>query len=544
MITWIQTVLQKHHKSVFSVLLVAIIIAFVFTIGQVPFLGDRNRAWDNQKDFYGFDLSNEGVVQRLQICVIYEAILERVQPTEELVMRQAYLRHVANVLGLRGVSEQELTDYIQSAPAFQNSSGNFNDSAWRKFVSERVASGRMTEADLTSILSQNALVKKVADIIGGPGYIFNSDILRQYNQIYGKWNFDIAVFSYASFNPQIKVSDEILEKYFKANIENYRVGEGVKLEAVFFPSKDFASKVSAPSDSDITAHYGANMSKYAVMKDGKPRTPALSEIKDKVRADLLSEAALRKAAQQAEEFVMKIYQSGAKKASAELRKVVSDIKAEVKRLDPIRTTDTRLPDGLPPEVAGAGLKLDEVSFYSDPIPADNGFWVVILDEKLQSFVPKFADVKADVAADYTAAEKERLFAEKGKAAVESIRAAVKAKKPFADAARASGATVENVKDFSLANPPMSNRSVMEAYRVIASALPKMNVGGVSNMQTSGDSGYIFMLEKFTPPADGAGVENFKLVAENIKRAYAAVSSGMLVRDMIEKASAEKPASAQ
>ena len=41
MITWIQIVLQKHHKPVFMVLLVAIVIAFVFTIGSVPFLGDR-----------------------------------------------------------------------------------------------------------------------------------------------------------------------------------------------------------------------------------------------------------------------------------------------------------------------------------------------------------------------------------------------------------------------------------------------------------------------------------------------------------------------
>ncbi len=60
MITWIQTVLQKHHKSVFGVLLVAIIIAFVFTIGSVPFFGDSHRTESRKgKLFYGFDLSND-----------------------------------------------------------------------------------------------------------------------------------------------------------------------------------------------------------------------------------------------------------------------------------------------------------------------------------------------------------------------------------------------------------------------------------------------------------------------------------------------------
>ena len=43
MITWIQIALQKHHKVVFSVLLFFIIIAFVFTIGAVPFFGDSPR---------------------------------------------------------------------------------------------------------------------------------------------------------------------------------------------------------------------------------------------------------------------------------------------------------------------------------------------------------------------------------------------------------------------------------------------------------------------------------------------------------------------
>ena len=118
MITWIQLVLQKHHKSVFSVLLVVIIIAFVFTIGQVPFLGDRNSAWDEHKDFYGFDLSNQAVVSQLQTCAFYEAILggmqiQTQQQLTRMILRQAYLLSLAKDLNIRQVSESELRDYVQ-----------------------------------------------------------------------------------------------------------------------------------------------------------------------------------------------------------------------------------------------------------------------------------------------------------------------------------------------------------------------------------------------------------------------------------------------
>ena len=93
MITWIQIVLQKHHKSVFGVLLVAIIIAFVFTIGSVPFFGDRyNVGSQKGKVFYGFDLSNEAVVSQLQNCVYFEIILSGQQPQSEAQFTQLVLR--------------------------------------------------------------------------------------------------------------------------------------------------------------------------------------------------------------------------------------------------------------------------------------------------------------------------------------------------------------------------------------------------------------------------------------------------------------------
>ena len=43
MISWSQTILQKHNKWLFSILLVVIIIAFVFTIGNTPGIGSGNR---------------------------------------------------------------------------------------------------------------------------------------------------------------------------------------------------------------------------------------------------------------------------------------------------------------------------------------------------------------------------------------------------------------------------------------------------------------------------------------------------------------------
>lgn len=188
MITWIQIVLQKHHKPVFMVLLVAIVIAFVFTIGSVPFLGDRNRAWDNTKEFYGYNLSDENVKANLQNLAVYDAILGQKnirtqQQMTQLMLRQAYLLSAARELGMSQVSEDELREYVQSSPAFKNASGNFDPELWKKFVSDR---GLMSEELLSYIISQNALANKVEKLMGGPGYLPLSYIENQYKKFYGQ----------------------------------------------------------------------------------------------------------------------------------------------------------------------------------------------------------------------------------------------------------------------------------------------------------------------------------------------------------------------
>lgn len=86
----------------------------------------------------------------------------------------------------------------------------------------------------------------------------------------------MAILQFENFKPEIKVSQADLEKFFKENIENYRIGEGVILETVFFPSVKYAASVPTPTDAEISAFYGSNMRKYATQKDGKPYMPALS----------------------------------------------------------------------------------------------------------------------------------------------------------------------------------------------------------------------------------------------------------------------------
>ncbi len=538
MITWIQLVLQKHHKSVFSVLLVAIIIAFVFTIGSVPFFGDSPHSFDKKnRDFYGFDFSNEGVVANLQNAVYYEIIFSGQQPQSQeqftqLMLRQAYGRHLADKLGIMTVSQAELDSYIQTSPLFRGKDGKFDAEVFKQFVESRLASGRMSEEYLSQVISENALIAKVVKLLGGPGYMPKFEVEREYSQLYGSWDFNMAVISSESFKPEIKIDQKVLEKYFNDNLEAYRVGNGAVLETVFISSAKY-SKESVPTSEEIESYFATNSAKYATTKNGQPYSPKLSEVRETVKADMILEKSLTKAVHAAEELVLKIYDIEAKKGSAEFKKILSEAGVELKKSSPIRVTDSVLPKDIPTQVAVEGLKLDANRFYTDPIPTGDGVWVAFLSEKLDSYLPKFAEVKAKVTENYLAQTKADLFAKRADTLAKALAKAVADKKSFASVAREGGATVELVRGFSLTDPQKSGKEVVSAYSVINSTLPSLAVGGVSGVKTYAGNAYVIELVKFTPPADKADSAKLQNIANRMKDVYSAISSMAVVSEKIQ-----------
>ena len=527
MITWIQTVLQKHNKPVFIVLLIVITIAFVFTIGQIPFFGDRYRSEASKQDFYGFDLSDQNVISNLSVYATYDALLLGTRPTDIFIYRQAYLRYVAKNVGIQQVSQAELDAYIKNSPAFLGANGKYDEALFKKFIEERAA--RVPMEMLTQVFAQNALLAKVEKLLGGPGYVFKSDVLKRFEQREGTWAFNMATVSYEKFKPEVKPTVQQLETFYKENAPTYKVGEGVVLETVYLPVEAFAKEVSTPTEADLKSFYGANVSKYVEYKNGTPETQPFAKVQAKVKADFLKEAAMHKAMSKAEEIALKIYNAQAKKSSPAFKKVIADAKLQLKKSKEIRTTNMYADSTLPASVVKAGLKLDEQNFYADPVVDDKGVWLVFLAEKLAAYQPKLDTVKKEVEKAFVESEKQRLFAEYGKKLDKAFEDGLKAGKSFDAIAKENKVAVESVKNFSFMNFASASASVKSAYQVLSMELPKLKVGAVSKMQVMGADGYIVNLVSFKKPV----VDNAKL--EGIEKNYAEGFSRMTIQSVLQDA---------
>src|SRR5690606_13771695 len=116
MISWLQITFQKHFRVLFLVLLVVLIVAFVFTIGAMPGMGQAGPKI-RPRDFFGANLGSPEDTGRVFgdanlsvfLRVGYPA-LDQAQLQDYALQRHAGL-HLANELNLPAPSTEQLTGF-------------------------------------------------------------------------------------------------------------------------------------------------------------------------------------------------------------------------------------------------------------------------------------------------------------------------------------------------------------------------------------------------------------------------------------------------
>jgi hypothetical protein len=102
MITWLQSATSRHHRIIFSFLLVVVIGSFVF-YGY----GTRGALGANAQTYLGVDLHNPNVQNRYRDSVIFSALSGRNNETQNIMQQIAEL-HIADQLNIPTPSDEEV----------------------------------------------------------------------------------------------------------------------------------------------------------------------------------------------------------------------------------------------------------------------------------------------------------------------------------------------------------------------------------------------------------------------------------------------------
>lgn len=541
MISWIQRYFQHHFRVIFVVLLAIIIVAFVFTIGAAP-VGPADRE-TVERNVFGYNLNSQEDSERLfgdagisaQLQIGYYADGPELQ--NYAFQRAAFLQ-LADQLGIPAPSKQEIADHIKTLRVFTGQDGQFDAQRYATFRDSLKTNPRFNEASVSRILGDDVRIEKVQKLLSGPGYTLPSDVKNQLQQAETKWTLGVASVDYASFKPDIPVSDAILTKFFEENSFRYEIPPRVLVSVADFSAVTFLPTVTV-AEPEVRAFYDANPARFP-KPAAQPNTAAkidpaadYAAVRPQVETTLKLERARRLAAQAAADFAYALYDRKLRPGTPEFDAFLATQKITLKPLAPFTRQNGPAEFQGSPEIAAEAFKLNQDRPYSDAVQTSGGAVVVFWKDLEPARKPLLTEVRDKVAADYIEGEKRKRFVELGRTLRSALEARLKAGEAF-DQAVAAVANAHSVKieaktppAFTLRQPPQDLD-----YSVFGS-LERLEKGRVSDMVVARDQGLIVhAIDKAVPAVDESSPQ-FATTREQIAAGTARIAMSTYLRDTVE-----------
>lgn len=532
MISWLQTNFQKHFRVLFIVLLGVIIVAFVFTIGAAPGIGDgRNQNRDIQ--FFGNEFSTETQRQEFFNTAYYSAMLTGAPLNQDQLTQYAFNRaaalHLADLHNIPGPNSEQLTQHIQELGMFQGPDQTFSREAYVRFRDEIRASGRISEGALSQIIADDYRVNKIFEALSSPGFVLESEVIQDLVLDQTIWSVIVAEYDFANFSPEIDYSEEKLEAFYAANSFRYASPARRTISFVEFRALDFIPEVEVDEES-LRDYFARNSYKYTKTveappseeADAEPAAPttepaSFEESRDQVEFDYKLEEAKKIGQKKAENLALALVEAdnalGATDSlsTERIETLIENRGYKTKRTTPFARNEKPIGLNWSQNLIALSFQLTENHIYSQPVIEGDSTFVLYLESENEEFVPNFKTVEPRVRSDYAEDEARRLRSVKGEELAEALKAADT--DSFTTEAEANGLTVSEYKDFK-------RRDTVDGLDAgLIFSISELDEGEVSDATIREDKAYIVQVVKKEVPQIAADGEEYTTRMEALKRNY-------------------------
>jgi peptidyl-prolyl cis-trans isomerase D len=511
MISWIQRSFQHHFRVVFGVLLAVTIISFIFTIGASPGIGRAGPKTYSQL-FFGHDLSRQGASESLYGDAALSVQLQAgFMPRESAQVQEYGLQRIAALaladqLKIPAPSREDLATYIKNLGAFAGADGQFDANRYATFRDSLKTNPRLSEGDISRVLSDDVRIMRLQQILVGPGYVLPGEIRAQLALADSTWTIAVATADYASFQPDLPVAEDALKRFYDDTAFRYIVPPRVGVDFVEYPASAFLGAVSVTA-AEVRAYFDENPLRFPKPAEPKAADAAkavnldadFAAVRPQVEQALKTERAQRLAAKAAADLTVAIYEQKLTPHTPAFDDFLAKNKLTLKAVAPFHRD--AVPPGLDwtPTIVEQALQLGADHPVSDALSGTAGSLVLFWRETLPSFQPGLAQVRDRVGADFKENERRQRFVEFGRTLRGQLETRLKAGEAFDRAAAAvTGGSqpklvVKEYPSFLRRQPPKD----IEA--TVLGPLDRLERGQVSDMLLTEDKGlFVYVKDKKSP----------------------------------------------
>jgi len=551
MFTWIQRYFQRHFGVIIVVILAAMAIPLIVVF--TPSAGGIGRGgqFAQKRDVFGYNLASVEDQSRLIGDASLSVMLQMGyvglsdEQLQEYALQRAAALHLAEELGLPKSSETEITAHIKTLPVFLNEDGHFNAQHYAQFRDSLKNDARIREADVSRVIADDIRADKVRNLLAGPGYVLDSDIVDQLQRVDTIWTLELAQIDYTSYAPEIAPTSDQLAKFFGDNTFRYQTPPRLVASYADFPLSRYLPQVST-NETELRQVFDSMPGRFAkpAVNDGaadanaarvQPAGPEdFALVRNQVEALVLSEKARQLATRAASDLTLALYEASLPNDPSARAALLGNHQIAEKPLAPF--AENRGPDELGnlASVTTEAFKLNAEQFYSDAIPVRDGAVVLFWKELLPTYTPLLSEVLERVRADYIEEQKREKFVELGRRVKNQIESRLKAGDSFASAAtsaaESAGVAIETsaLAPFSLANPPQDGS--FAAFNL----LENLEEAQVSEMTLSDTRGTLIYAAKRQVPDLTAANPRFGAIREQLAELTSHVGVIRILSDLVEQ----------
>ena len=389
-----------RNRFVWSVFAVVIVIAFVGWGTQSGGRSEEAEKIGKLED--GVVKPEEFQTARLNAYLATSLMLGRpipLNPRTDLALNKLAWRRLAAVRRAYAagydVTDGEVAAEIHRQPQFHEG-GKFSENRYRAFLQNLPIGMALTPQQFESYLKNEILLHKARQMMMPLVWVSPAEVKQLYHQVNDRVTIGYAILSQSNLNYTVEVTDEEARVYFDGHREEFRIPEKVRVKYAIIPITP-AAKLDF-DEATLKSYYEENIEDFTVTDTNDWQTAEPFEnVREQIRRTLIRQRAQDTAAERAADFEIALAPDRQGRAP-EFDAAAAKAGLEVRMTDYFAADELLSEPAVSLEFNRAAFELRKTpdDYFSWPVPGEDAFYVLALDDRCDTRLPEFDEVRPAV----------------------------------------------------------------------------------------------------------------------------------------------------